>query len=75
LDTRQKLIAHLAANDILAVYHYLPLNDSKMGRTFDYDRGDCPVTEDVSDRLLRLPFFNSMTDAEQTKVIQTVLKF
>lgn len=75
LETRQRLIAHLAKNEILAVYHYLPLNNSKMGHSFGYKEGDCPVTEDISDRLLRLPFFNSMTEAELNKVIQTLLEF
>jgi dTDP-4-amino-4,6-dideoxygalactose transaminase len=37
--------------------------------------GLCPVTEDVSDRLLRLPSFNSMTDDEQDRIIEAVLNF
>ena len=37
--------------------------------------GDCPVTEDVSDRLLRLPFFNSITDDQQEIVIQAMKAF
>jgi len=75
LETRHKLIDHLAKNQILAVYHYLPLNNSKMGHSFGWKEGDCPVTENISDRLLRLPFFNSMTEEEQDKVISTVLEF
>jgi len=37
--------------------------------------GDCPVTEDVASRLLRLPFYNAMTEAEQGEVIAAVQDF
>lgn len=42
---------------------------------FNRASGRCPVTEDVTDRLVRLPFFTSMTDSEQDEVIETVLAF
>ncbi len=72
LEERQNLIEHLKANDILSVFHYLPLHLSEMGVKFGGKTGDCPVTEDVSDRLLRLPFYNSFTESEQTKVIEAI---
>ena len=73
LADRQDLIAWLRARGILAVFHYLPLNASEMGERFGGRRGDCPVTEDVSDRLLRLPLFNDMSDDEQGRVIDAML--
>jgi dTDP-4-amino-4,6-dideoxygalactose transaminase len=75
LDDRQRLIAHLRSRGIQAVFHYLPLHLSDMGRTFGGLDGDCPVTEDVSDRLLRLPFFNSLTLGEQARVVETIQEF
>ncbi len=75
LDVRERLRAYLRERGILAVFHYLPLHLSDMGRGFGGSEGDCPVTEDISDRLLRLPFFNSMTDAQQTEVIQALHEF
>jgi dTDP-4-amino-4,6-dideoxygalactose transaminase len=75
LDARQRLIAHLKRNEILAVFHYLPLHLSPMGLRFGGKPGDCPVTEDVSDRLLRLPFYNSLTADQQDSVIDTILQF
>jgi dTDP-4-amino-4,6-dideoxygalactose transaminase len=72
---RSALIAHLRARGILAVFHYLPLHLSAMGRRFGGSEGQCPVTEDVADRLLRLPFYTSMTDAEQGDVIEAVTAF
>lgn len=75
LEARTALIDHLKAQSILAVFHYLPLHLSDMGRKFGGQPGDCPVTEDLSDRLLRLPFFNSMTEAEQGHVIEALRSF
>lgn len=73
LEQRQALIAHLKALGILSVFHYLPLHLSSMGRSWGYGPGDCPVTEDVSDRLLRLPLFNDMSQQEQDRVLAAIL--
>jgi dTDP-4-amino-4,6-dideoxygalactose transaminase len=75
LAARQALIAHLAAHEILAVFHYLPLHLSKFGLRYGGRTGDLPVTEDISDRLLRLPFFCALTDEEQMRVIEAVSEF
>lgn len=75
LDSRQALIDHLKQRAVQAVFHYLPLHTSGMGMSFGWKAGDCPVTEDVSDRLVRLPFYNRMTDEEQARVIDAVLSF
>jgi dTDP-4-amino-4,6-dideoxygalactose transaminase len=72
LERRQALIAHLKSHDIISVFHYLPLNTSQMGRKFGGKEGDCPVTEDVSDRLLRLPFYNDLTEADLARVIAAI---
>jgi dTDP-4-amino-4,6-dideoxygalactose transaminase len=75
LAHRQALIAHLRASGILSVFHYLPLNTSRMGERFGGRPGDCPVTERVSDCLLRLPFYNNLTEIEQSQVIETIQNF
>jgi len=72
LEQRQALIAHLKRRSILAVFHYLPLHLSDMGRELGGKVGDCPVTEDLSDRLLRLPFYNDLTREEQDRVIDAI---
>jgi dTDP-4-amino-4,6-dideoxygalactose transaminase len=54
--SRQALNSHLAGLGILAVFHYLPLHLSPMGLRFAGCEGDCPLTEDLADRLLRFPF-------------------
>jgi dTDP-4-amino-4,6-dideoxygalactose transaminase len=75
LELRQRMIAHLGQRGVLAVFHYQPLHLSEMGRSFGGRQGDCPVTERVSDRLLRLPFHNLLTGAEQEEVIEAILDF
>ncbi len=75
LELRQGLIAHLRQHGIASVFHYLPLHLSEMGRNFGGQRGDCPVTERVSDQLLRLPFHNALTDADLEKVVESVREF
>ena len=75
LQQRQALIAHLEARHILAVFHYLPLHLSDMGRRYGGRPGDCPVTEDVSDRLLRLPFYNTLSEDDQARVVAAIQDF
>jgi dTDP-4-amino-4,6-dideoxygalactose transaminase len=72
LEKRQALIEHLKRRGILSVFHYLPLHLSDMGRRFGGKEGDCPVTEEVSDRLLRLPFYNDLTEADQARVVEAI---
>jgi dTDP-4-amino-4,6-dideoxygalactose transaminase len=72
LTYRTKLIAHLREHGIMSVFHYLPLHLSPVGRSFGYKEGDCPVTENVSDRLLRLPFYNDLTEDELQRIVATI---
>ncbi len=46
-----------------------------MGRRFGGQVGDCPVTEDVSDRLLRLPFYNSLGEDELASIVTSITAF
>jgi dTDP-4-amino-4,6-dideoxygalactose transaminase len=75
LEERSRLIRHLKERSIHAVFHYVPLHLSRMGLQFGGWQGQCPVTECLSDRLLRLPFFNTLTTAEQDAVIGELLAF
>jgi dTDP-4-amino-4,6-dideoxygalactose transaminase len=75
LEFRESLISHLKAQGILSVFHYVPLHSSEMGRKWAARETHCPVTEDVSVRLLRLPFYNDLTEAEQVRVVAAVTSF
>jgi dTDP-4-amino-4,6-dideoxygalactose transaminase len=75
LEQRTRLIAHLASLGIMAVFHYLPLHLSECAKRWGGKVGDCPVTESISDRLLRLPFYFSLSDFDQQRVIEAVRSF
>ncbi|MEW5828767.1 MAG: dTDP-4-amino-4,6-dideoxygalactose transaminase [Chloroflexota bacterium] len=75
LDLRQKFIAHMRNQGVNCVFHYLPLHLSDMGRKFGGYLGEHPVSEQVSDQLVRLPFHNGLTNTEQEQVIEAVLSF
>jgi dTDP-4-amino-4,6-dideoxygalactose transaminase len=74
LAARTALIERLKAQGILAVFHYLPLHLSDMGRRYGGREGDCPVTEAVSDRLVRLPMFGALTDSDLEEVVAAVME-
>ena len=73
LRHRQALIAFMKSRGILSIFHYLPLHLSGMGRRYGGKEGDCPTTEYVSERLLRLPFYYSLTEEEQGDVVKAIL--
>jgi len=74
-ECREALISHLKSHGILSVFHYVPLHLSDMGRRFAARETQCFVTEDVSARLLRLPFYNDLMEAEQSRVISAIASF
>lgn len=69
---RDAMLEHLKQDGILGVSHYVPLHTSPMGLKVQRRPAVCPVTEDVSSRLLRLPFYTSLSDADQARVIDRV---
>ncbi|MDY6880515.1 MAG: dTDP-4-amino-4,6-dideoxygalactose transaminase [Thermodesulfobacteriota bacterium] len=75
LEKRDRLIGHLRENNIHSVFHYQPLHLSRMGKKFGGKEGSLPVTEHVSDRLLRLPFFNDLSRGDQEQVITAIKSF
>jgi len=75
LDDRQRFIQHLKSKGVQSVYHYLPLHISQMGQSFGARPGDCPITERVSDCLVRLPFYNGLSVGEAAQVVEAVKSF
>ena len=74
-QTRDRFIAHMWAEGILTVFHYLPLNMSPMGERLGGRRGMCPVAEDISGRIVRMPLFYNMRDDELAQVIEHATRF
>jgi len=75
IDVRSALISHLRERGILAVFHYLPLHLSPMGRLHGSGTASCPVAEEISDRLVRLPMYSNMTDEELDLVLGALHEF
>ena len=65
-------MATLKEDGVNTVFHYLPLHLSPMGNTFGGKQGDCPVTESISDRLVRLPIFYDLQEEDQAYAIEKI---
>jgi dTDP-4-amino-4,6-dideoxygalactose transaminase len=74
LEARQTFIARLAEAGIYSAFHYLPLHLSPMGVKFGGQPGDCQVTESISDRLVRLPFYNDLSEEDQRFIVECILR-
>ena len=80
LEARTEFIARLKEKGVTAVFHYLPLHLSSYAKSKELGAwskerpAECPVTEDVADRIVRLPFYTSMTAEEQGRVVEEVKK-
>ena len=59
-SVRTQFIKHLKHKGIASSFHYIPLHSSEMGKKSGYKSGDLPITEKVSDCILRLPIFYSL---------------
>lgn len=74
-EIRDALLQDLNRQGISAVFHYVPLHTSPMGQKLGYQHGDLPVTEEISGRLLRLPLYFEISQAEQDRVLDTISGF
>ncbi len=72
LEIRTQLIDTLKKNGIGSVFHYVPLHSSPAGLRYGRAAGSLAVTEDVSDRLLRLPLWPDMTQADVESVVDSM---
>ncbi len=75
LEERTDLIKYLKENGIWAVFHYVPLHSSPAGRKFGRTSGNMKLTNSLSERLVRLPLYYSLTEAEVDEISELVLNF
>ena len=75
LDERTELISYLKENDVLAVFHYIPLHSAPAGRKFGRFNGEDKYTTKESERLIRLPMYYGLTSEDQSKVISLIHEF
>ncbi len=69
---RSQVIDSMRRDGVHPTFHYVPLHSSPAGLRFADGPSECPVTDDVSARLLRLPFYNDMTDADVERVVSSL---
>lgn len=72
---RDALIEHLKGLEILSVFHYAPLHLSAMGRRFGGYEGQCPVTEKVSEQIVRLPMYYGLEENDQNRILDAIHSF
>lgn len=75
LKERDDLIRYLKENGIVAVFHYIPLHTSSAGLQYGRFSGEDVYTTKESERLLRLPMYYGLKEADLQKVVETIKKF
>ena len=75
IDTRQAYIDFMKENDILCVFHYVPLHSAPAGRKFGRFNGLDEYTTTESERLVRLPIYYNIAENDLKKVIQKTKEF
>lgn len=75
LEERMRMLEHLSSIGVHAVFHYVPLHSSPAGRRFSKTGSSMQVTDDISDRLVRLPLYHGITQAEQQRVVDALFDF
>ena len=73
LGRRNDMLESMRKVGVQATFHYVPLHTSDAGRAFAVRETDCPVSEQVSDRLLRLPFYNDLSGQDLDRVVTAFL--
>jgi dTDP-4-amino-4,6-dideoxygalactose transaminase len=72
-ELRPRVMATMREQGITTTFHYVPLHDSVGGKRFAARPIECPVTSDISSRLIRLPFYNTLTPGEVERVAETLV--
>ena len=74
-ETRTRFLSFTRDRGVATTFHYVPLHSSPGGERFGSAPLGCPVTQDVSDRLVRLPVFSDMSSEEAGRIIEVVSEF
>jgi dTDP-4-amino-4,6-dideoxygalactose transaminase len=72
-DTRNRVLGELREQGINATFHYVPLHSAPGAKRFTDREYDCPVTDDISGRLMRFPFYNDLSDGQIDRVVEAFL--
>jgi dTDP-4-amino-4,6-dideoxygalactose transaminase len=74
LAERGQTLKKLKEKGVNAVFHYVPLHTSPMGKKYDRASSQAPITQDISEKILRLPLFIGLTAGQQSKIAETLRK-
>lgn len=74
LEKRSMLIENLKEHGVNVVFHYVPLHSSPAGKRFGQVHGSMSVTQDMSDRLARLPLWIGLSGDQQEKIVDVLTK-
>lgn len=75
LDTRARLITHLKAQGILSVFHYVPLHTSPAGEKYGRVGSSMKITDDLSEKILRLPLYYEISNDDIALICSTIHNF
>lgn len=75
INERTNLINHLGKNDIMAVFHYIPLHSSPAGKKYGKFFGEDKYTTKESERLLRLPMYYNLSESDIYYIVENINKF
>jgi dTDP-4-amino-4,6-dideoxygalactose transaminase len=74
LETRTEVLSALKQYGVQATFHYVPLHSAPAGRKYGRTQGELRVTDDICDRIVRLPLSAALTTSEVDHVIALVLQ-
>jgi len=74
-EARDRFIDYMDSKGVMAVFHYQPLHLSRSGRNWLKEGSSFPVSEQVSDGLVRLPLFSGLSDSDVTRVVEAVKSY
>jgi dTDP-4-amino-4,6-dideoxygalactose transaminase len=74
-DERTRLIQFLKNQSIHTIFHYIPLHSSPAGRKYGKTTGDMKHTDDISERLIRLPLYYEMTEGDVGRIVELIVKY
>ena len=69
-ETRDEAIKFYKENEIETPFHYIPLHLSKVGENLGYKKGDLPLTEEYSNRLMRMPMYYDLTEEDMNYIFE-----
>jgi dTDP-4-amino-4,6-dideoxygalactose transaminase len=72
--TRTRVMDEMRAEGIQTTFHYVALHSSAAGKRFAARQTNCPVSADVSDRLMRLPFHNGLSAEDTDRVVDSLVR-